>query len=117
MTGVQTCALPFIFRAKFAPTPFAARQLVSHGHVLVNDRRTTIPSYSVKVGDVITLKQKARDMALVIEAAKSTEREVPDYIEADHTKMTAKYLRTPKLADVPYAVQMQPSLVVEFYSR
>ena len=106
-----------IFRAKFAPTPFAARQLVSHGHVLVNDRRTTIPSYSVKVGDVITLKQKARDMALVIEAAKSTEREVPDYIEADHGKMSAKYVRVPKLSDVPYAVQMQPSLVVEFYSR
>ena len=106
-----------IFRAKFAPTPFSARQLVSHGHITINGRRITIPSYLVKEGDVIELKSKAKDLALVLESVKSPEREVPDYIEADHTKMTAKFLRTPKLGDVPYAVQMQPSLVVEFYSR
>jgi small subunit ribosomal protein S4 len=106
-----------VFRCKFAPTPFAARQLVSHGHVQVNGKRVTIPSYLVKEGDTISLGAKAKDMALVLEAVKLTERDVPDYIEADHSKMTAKYLRTPKLADVPYAVQMQPSLVVEFYSR
>ena len=106
-----------IFRCKFAPTPFAARQLVNHGHVQVNGRRTNIASYSVKAGDVIALKEKSRDMNLVIEASKSAEREVPDYIEVDHDKMVAKYLRIPKLSDVPYAVQMQPSLVVEFYSR
>ena len=106
-----------IFRAKFVPTPFAARQLVSHGHVLVNGKRVTISSYLVESGDVIELKAKAKDMALTIEAAKSAEREVPDYIEADHNKMSAKFLRIPKLGDVPYAVQMQPSLVVEFYSR
>ena len=106
-----------IFRAKFAPTPFSARQLVSHGHIAVNGKRITIPSYLVKEGDAIELKSKAKDMALVLESVKNPEREVPDYIEADHTKMTAKFLRTPKLGDVPYAVQMQPSLVVEFYSR
>jgi small subunit ribosomal protein S4 len=106
-----------IFRAKFAPTPFSSRQLVSHGHVSVNGKRVTIASYLVKEGDTISLGAKAKDMALVLEAVKLPEREVPDYIEADHTKMTAKYLRTPKLSDVPYAVQMQPSLVVEFYSR
>jgi len=106
-----------MFRAKFAPTPFSSRQLVSHGHVLVNGKRVTIPSYLVKEGDTISLGAKAKDMALVLESVKLTEREVPDYIEADHTKMSAKYLRVPKLADVPYAVQMQPSLVVEFYSR
>lgn len=106
-----------VFRAKFVPTPFAARQLVSHGHVKVNGRRVTIPSYMVKEGDVLELSSKAKDMALVIEAAKSAERDLPDYIEVDHHKMTAKYLRTPKLGDVPYAVQMQPSLVVEYYSR
>jgi small subunit ribosomal protein S4 len=106
-----------MFRAKFAPTPFSARQLVSHGHVSVNGKRVTIPSYLVKEGDTISLGAKAKEMALVLEAVKLTERDVPDYIEADHGKMTAKYLRTPKLADVPYAVQMQPSLVVEFYSR
>jgi small subunit ribosomal protein S4 len=106
-----------VYRAKFAPTPFSARQLVSHGHVAVNGRRVTIPSYKVKEGDTVELRTKAKDMGLVLEAAKSSERDVPDYIEADHGKMSAKFLRTPKLADVPYAVQMQPSLVVEFYSR
>ena len=106
-----------VFRAKFVPTPFAARQLVSHGHVAVNGKRVTIPSYLVKEGDTLELRTKAKDMALVLEAVKSTEREVPDYIEANHSRMTAKFLRTPKLGDVPYAVQMQPSLVVEFYSR
>ena len=106
-----------VYRAKFAPTPFAARQLVSHGHVKVNGKRITIASYLVKEGDEIELTAKAREMALVLEAAKSPERDTPDYLEVDHGKMTAKFLRTPKLSDVPYAVQMQPHLIVEFYSR
>jgi len=106
-----------VYRAKFVPTPFAARQLVSHGHVKVNGRRVTIPSYQVKEGDTIELTAKAKDLALVLEAAKSAERDVPDYVDADHGKMTAKFLRTPKLGDVPYAAQMQPHLIVEFYSR
>ncbi|MBV8799336.1 MAG: 30S ribosomal protein S4 [Alphaproteobacteria bacterium] len=106
-----------VYRAKFVPTPFAARQLVSHGHVKVNGRRVTIPSYQVKEGDSIELTAKAKDLALVLEAAKSPERDVPDYVDADHGKMTAKLLRTPKLGDVPYAAQMQPHLIVEFYSR
>ena len=106
-----------VFRAKFVPTPFAARQLVSHGHVMLNGKRVTIPSILVKEGDTLELRGKAKDLALVLEAAKSTEREVPDYLDVDHGKMVAKFLRTPKLSDVPYAVQMQPSLVVEFYSR
>jgi small subunit ribosomal protein S4 len=106
-----------VYRAKFVPTPFAARQLVSHGHVKVNGRRVTIPSYQVKEGDTVELAAKAKDMALVLEAAKSAERDVPDYVDADHGKMSAKFLRTPKLGDVPYAAQMQPHLIVEFYSR
>jgi small subunit ribosomal protein S4 len=106
-----------VYRAKFVPTPYAARQLVSHGHVKVNGRRVTIASYQVKEGDVIELAAKAKDMALVLEAAKSPERDVPDYVDADHGKMSAKFLRTPKLGDVPYAAQMQPHLIVEFYSR
>ena len=106
-----------VYRAKFVPTPFAARQLVSHGHVKVNGRRVTIASYQVKEGDAIELTPKAREMALVLEAAKSPERDTPDYLQADHSKMTAKFVRTPKLADVPYASQMQPHLIVEFYSR
>jgi small subunit ribosomal protein S4 len=106
-----------VYRAKFVPTPYAARQLVSHGHVKVNGRRVTISSYQVKEGDTIELAAKAKDLALVLEAAKSAERDVPDYVDADHGKMSAKFLRTPKLGDVPYAAQMQPHLIVEFYSR
>jgi small subunit ribosomal protein S4 len=106
-----------VYRSKFVPTPFAARQLVSHGHVRVNGRRVTIASYQVKSTDMLELSPKAKEMALVLEASKSAERDTPDYVEVDHGKMTAKLLRTPKLADVPYAVQMHPHLIVEFYSR
>ncbi len=106
-----------VYRAKFAPTPFAARQLVSHGHVKVNGKRVTVASYQVKVGNSIELAQKARDMALVLEASKSAERDVPDYVETDYGKMSAKFLRVPKLSDVPCGAQMAPHLVVEFYSR
>jgi len=106
-----------VYRAKFVPTPFAARQFVNHGHVLVNGRRVNIPSYRVRPGDVVEVKEKSKQLALVLEAAQSAERDVPDYVEVDHNKMTAKYVRTPVLGDVPYAVQMEPNLVVEFYSR
>jgi small subunit ribosomal protein S4 len=106
-----------IFRAKFVPTVFAARQFVNHGHVKVNGRRVTIPSYRVKVGDAIELKEASKQLALVIEATHLAERDVPDYIEVDHTRMTAKLARVPQLNEVPYAVQMEPHLVVEYYSR
>jgi small subunit ribosomal protein S4 len=106
-----------IFRSKFVPTPYAARQLVSHGHVAVNGKRVTVSSYLVKEGDTIELRGKAKDLAMVLDSVKSTEREVPEYIDANHSKMSAKFIRTPQLSDVPYAVMMQPSLVVEFYSR
>jgi small subunit ribosomal protein S4 len=105
-----------VYRSKFVPTPFAARQLVSHGHVKVNGRRVTIASYHVKEGDTLELSPKAREMALVIDASKSAERDTPDYLEVSEGK-TSKLMRTPKLADVPYAVQMHPHLIVEFYSR
>ena len=105
-----------VFRSKFVPTPFAARQLVSHGHVKVNGRRVTIASYHVKDNETIELTAKAREMALVMEASKSSERDTPDYLEVSEGKST-KLLRTPKLADVPFAVQMEPHLIVEFYSR
>ncbi|GAA0551077.1 small subunit ribosomal protein S4 [Rhizomicrobium palustre] len=105
-----------VYRAKFAVTPFAARQLVSHGHVKVNGKRVTIASYQLREGDLIELSAKARDMAVVLEASQSSERDTPDYLEVDPGK-SAKFLRTPKLADVPYAAQMAPHLIVEFYSR
>ncbi|MFA9473672.1 MAG: 30S ribosomal protein S4 [Filomicrobium sp.] len=106
-----------VYRAKFVPTVFAARQFVSHGHVAVNGRRVTIPSYRVRIGDVIELREKGKQMALVIEATQSGERDVPDYLEADHAKMTVNLVRIPELSEVPYPVQMEPNLVVEFYSR
>jgi small subunit ribosomal protein S4 len=106
-----------IYRAKFVPTVFAARQFVNHGHIRVNGKRVNIPSYSVKVGDVIEVKEASKQLALVIEASQLAERDVPDYIEADHGKMTAKYVRVPNFAEVPYPVQMEPHLIVEYYSR
>jgi small subunit ribosomal protein S4 len=105
-----------VFRAKFAISPFAARQLVSHGHVKVNGKRVTIASYQIREGDTIELTAKAREMAVVLEAAKSAEHDTPDYLEVEEGK-SAKFLRTPKLVDVPYGAQMQPPLIVEFYSR
>ncbi len=106
-----------IFRAKFVPTVFAARQFVNHGHVKVNGRRVTISSYLVKVGDVVEVKEKSHQMNLVLEAQALTERDVPDYIDVDTSKLTAKLARIPAFSDVPYAVQMEPHLVVEYYSR
>ena len=105
-----------VYRAKFVPTVFAARQFVNHGHVLVNGKKVNIPSYMVKDDDVIEVKQKSRQMALVLEASGSPEREVPDYIEVDHKQMKARFVRGPQLADVPYPVHMEPNLVIEFYS-
>jgi small subunit ribosomal protein S4 len=106
-----------VYRMKFAPTPFAARQLINHGHVLVNGRRLNIGSVALRDGDTIELRQKAKEMALVLEATQSSERDVPDYLEIDHDRMRGRFVRAPKLADVPYPVTMEPNLVVEFYSR
>ncbi len=106
-----------VYRAKFVLTVFAARQFVNHGHVLVNGQRVTIPSYRVKEGDVIEVREKSKQLASVLEAVGSPERDVPDYLDVDHKKMTATYTRVPQLMDVPYPVAMEPNLVVEFYSR
>lgn len=106
-----------VYRAKFVPTVFAARQFVNHGHVLVNGVKVNIPSYRCKPGDVIEVREKSRTMALVLEALESSEREIPDYIEMDLKGMKAKFVRTPSFDEVPYPVQMEPNLTVEFYSR
>lgn len=106
-----------IYRAKFVPTVFAARQFVNHGHVTVNGKRVNIPSYQVKDGDVIEVREKAKQLALVQQALESPERDFPTYIEVDAKARKATYLRAPKLEDVPYAAQMEPQLVIEFYSR
>jgi len=106
-----------VYRLKFAPTVFSARQIVNHGHIDVNGRRVTIPSYRVKDGDVISMRKKGKEMALVIGSLDSQERDVPDYLECDVKAMSGKFIRAPKLADVPYPVQMEPHLVVEFYAK
>jgi len=105
-----------VYRSKFVPTPFAARQFVNHGHVLVNGKRVNIPSYRCKAGDVVTVRERSRNMALVLEALQSGERDTPDYIEVDTKAMSARYVRMPEFSEVPYPVKMEPNLVVEFYA-
>lgn len=106
-----------IYRMKFAITPFAARQFVNHGHILVNGKRVNIPSYLVKEGDVIEVREKSKQLAVLLDAVQSAERDVPEYMEVDHRQMKGTFLRVPQLSDVPYPVQMEPNLVVEYYSR
>jgi len=106
-----------VYRMKLAVTPFAARQFVSHGHLLVNGRRVNIPSYSVRDNDVVEVRDKSKQLAVVLDASQSGERDVPEYLEVDHRAMKGRFTRSPKLTDVPYPVQMEPNLVVEFYSR
>ena len=106
-----------VYRAKFVATVFAARQFVNHGHVKVNGKKVNIPSYRVKEGDVIEVRDRSKQLAVVLEAVGLPERDVPDYIEADHSKMTATFVRTPGLGDVPYPVMMEPNLVIEYYAQ
>ncbi len=105
-----------VYRSKFAPTPFAARQLVNHGHVLVNGKRVNIPSYRCKAEDKIEIRERSRNMALILEAVGSPERDLPDYIELDAKHLAARFIRAPELAEVPYPVKMEPNLVVEYYA-
>ena len=106
-----------VYRAKFVATMFAARQFVNHGHVTVNGNRVNIPSYRVKEGDVVEVRDRSKQIAVVIEATQLAERDVPDYIDSDHSKMIATFVRTPGLGDVPFAVQMEPNLVIEYYAQ
>ena len=118
LIGLLECRLDtVVYRAKFVPTVFAARQFVNHGHVMVNGRRVNIPSFRLKVGDVVEVRERSRQLAIVLEAIGLDERDVPDYLDTDHGKMSASLTRIPTLMDVPYPVQMEPNLVVEFYSR
>ncbi|MFT3671624.1 30S ribosomal protein S4 [Aestuariivirga sp.] len=104
-----------VYRAKWVPTVFAARQFVSHGHVKVNGKRVTIGSIRIKPGDVVELTDRAKEMASVQEAQASAERDTPDYLEVAGGQV--KLTRVPSLSEVPYPVQMEPNLVVEYYSR
>jgi small subunit ribosomal protein S4 len=106
-----------VYRAKFVPTVFAARQFINHGHVLVNGKRVNIASYRCKPGDVVSVKDASKQLATVLEAVQLPERDVPEYVAADHAKMSATFVRLPSVSEVPYPVHMEPHLVVEFYSR
>ena len=105
-----------VYRMKFVTTVFAARQFVNHGHVMVNGRRVNIPSYEVRAGDVVEVRERSKQLGILLEAVELAERDIPDYIEVDHAKMKGTFVRVPKLADVPYPVMMEPNLVVEYYS-
>jgi len=106
-----------VYRMKYVPTVFAARQLINHGHVKVNGKRVNIPSCQVRDGDVIELKEKSRELPVVLGGVQSAERDVPEYIDVDHGKMRGTFLRAPSFTEVPYPVPMEPNLVIEFYSR
>ncbi len=106
-----------VYRMKFVPTVFAARQFVNHGHIFVNAKRVNIPSYLVKDGDVVEVKKQSRELPLVLMAIESAERDIPDYVDVNFKKMQGTFIRQPKLADVPYPIRMEPNLVIEFYSR
>ena len=106
-----------VYRSKFVPTVFAARQFINHGHVKVNGKRVNIASCLLKEGDVVEVKDKSKEMALVVESMKSQERDIPGYITVDEKKCSSTFVRTPQFAEVPYATQMDPKLVIEYYSR
>jgi len=106
-----------IYRAKFAPTVFSARQLINHGHFKVNKKKVNVPSYLVKEEDLIEVKDKSKSLIIIEGCLNSKERDVPEYIQSDGKNKTAKLVRVPKFADIPYPAQMEPKLVIEYYSR
>jgi len=106
-----------VYRMLFVPTVFAARQLINHGHVMVNGKRVNIASYRVREADEIEIRQKSKQHPVVLESIQTPERDVPDYIDIDFEKLKGTFVRVPALADVPYPVQMEPNLVIEYYSR
>ncbi len=114
---LESRLLSFVYRMGVVPTVFAARQFINHGHILVNGKKVNISSYKVKTGDVVEVKESSKQIPMVLEALQNAERQVPEYIEMDEKKLSAKYLRIPKFMEIPYPVMMEPNLVIEFYSR
>lgn len=105
-----------IFRMGFSKTRDEARQMVSHGHILVNGSKVDIPSYLVKVGDVISIKEKSRALSgIKLILAKNGDRAVPGWLEVDRDNFTGKVVALATKADIDYPVQ--ENLIVEFYSR
>jgi small subunit ribosomal protein S4 len=118
LIGILECRLDaIVYRMKFVPTMFASRQVINHGHIKVNGKHVNIPSYMVKPGDIVEVKDSSKQMALILEAIESPERDIPEYMEVDHKGLKGQFIRVPQLSDVPYPTSMEPNLVVEFYSR
>ena len=105
------------YRAKFASTVFSARQLINHGHIRVNGKKVNIPSFSVKPEDSVEIKDKSKDMGMIVSSMVSKEREIPDFIQMDEKNKKARLIRIPKFSEVPYPTIMEPNLVIEYYSR
>lgn len=106
-----------VYRANFAPTPFAGRQLVSHKHVLVNGEIVNIPSYRLKIGDIVQVREKSRGVAMIMESLQNLVRDVPPYLALDKEAFSIKLVSKPLFEEVPYASNIEPHLVTEFYSR
>ncbi|MDD2840283.1 MAG: 30S ribosomal protein S4 [Rickettsiales bacterium] len=106
-----------VYRANFAPTVYAARQLVNHKHILVNGKPINIASYQVKVGDVISLSEGAKKITLINEALEHMERDIPTYLELNANEKTVKFLNKPAFSDIPYPFDAEFNMIVEFYSR
>ena len=106
-----------IYRAKFAPTVFSARQIINHGHIRVNKKKVNISSYVVKSTDLIEIREKSKKLVVIEGSLQSKERDVPEYIQLDDKNKTVKLVRVPKFSEVPFPVVMEPSLVIEYYSR
>ena len=106
-----------VYRAKFATTVFSARQLINHGHIRVNDKKVNIPSYLVKSEDTIEIKNKSKEMTVILGALLNKERDIPEYIQMDEKNKKAKLIRVPKFSEIPYPTIMEPTLVIEYYSR
>ena len=114
---LETRLATVIYRAKFAPTVFSARQLINHGHFKVNKKKVNVSSYLVKEEDLIEVKDKSKSLIIIEGCLNSKERDVPEYIQSDGKNKTVKLVRVPKFADIPYPAQMEPKLVIEYYSR
>ena len=118
LIGILECRIDaIVYRLKLAPTVFAARQIINHGHIRVNGKRVNIPSFQVKENDLIEVKDKSKNLLSIESAISSKEREIPDYIQFDDKAKKTKFVRVPKFSEVPFPIIMEPSLVIEYYSR
>jgi len=106
-----------VYRIGFAPTIYAARQLISHKHILVNGRPINIASYIINPGDVVSVVPKAQKMVLIAESLQQTDRDIPAYLEWNADNMAVKLLNRPLIGDIAYPFEPEFNLIVEFYSK